>query len=341
MMSSDAKTSPPSSSKQLARPRSPEQPPPSQAHLSRNFLDSLQWSSSVILRFAVFIFLRWIPTSLAWPLIPVAYTIYLASWLLKDHSVKRLLASWNNEVGSSDLKELATAVTVTKPEIGEQVGNSHKAQYPSPSIFSTAYGLISGLSIRSRRVNLLNLGLHTLAFAFFLDSYASPYIFPSHFEHNLIFHRIADVGPTHSKVHLRWPEPIPLFEGLEETSEGSGILRDGMVRSANPLRLVYREITPPLSKLFVGATNRWERGPLVPLSEQDDWTATVSITNLWPNTEYEYRLAWAHNNTFISPHRLIEFEQQIGADVPASADLLSAGNTFVGGRQFHFESRQA
>lgn len=320
---------------------------------TRSVLDLLQFFASFLVRIGSYLFLRWIPSKLAWPALPIAYGVYVFTWLIKDVGVRRTIRNWENAQASSDLTELAKGVEINGEKIGSQVGNSHKAEKrksksavtstnvtpPAAGFFGKVFALVTGLSVPSRSVNLFNLTLHTVVVALFLDSFASPYIFPSHYEHNLIFHRVADIGPTHAKVQVRWPEPIPLFEGLEEATEGSGILRDGMQRVEKPFRLVYREINTPIDgSLSAGRTaNRWERGPLIRLSPEDDWVSTVSIANLWPSTEYEYRLAWAHNNTFVSPHRLLEFEGvSHGSEdlvLGGSEKLLAGSNiNFVGGR---------
>ncbi|CAO1614130.1 unnamed protein product [Sympodiomycopsis kandeliae] len=315
-----------------------------QQHHNRSLLDFLQALTSIVFRLGAYLFLRWIPGKATWPALPIVYTIYLLTWLIKDVGVRTAIRNWENAVPSKDLKELANGVSIGKEKIGSQVGNSHKAETnsqsavtatnvspPSSGFFGKIFALITGLSVPNRNINLFNLAVHTTLLGLFLDSFASPYLFPSHYDHNLIFHRVGDIGPTHAKIQVRWPEPIPLFEGLEETTQGSGILRDGSERVEKPFRLVYREINSPIDgSLAAGrAANRWERGPLIPLSPEDDWVSTVSLSNLWPSTEYEYRLAWAHNNTFVSPHRLLDFQ----GEWHGSGSLLSASNVnFVGGR---------
>lgn len=171
--------------------------------------------------------------------------------------------------------------------------------------------IVLGLSSRSRKVNLWALGLHTLLLLWFLDSYAAPYLFPSHYEYNLHFARVAALGPTEAKLSFRYPHPLPPLDGILEDMQsetGGGIAGTGpgvLGEEANPepMRVVWREASGPGglmgSDLFGRqVARRWERGPLVRLTEEADWTATVRLAGLWPATEYEFRLAWTHNNSF-------------------------------------------
>lgn len=292
-----------------------KQKKPMSTDLARSPIDIFQCICSLLVRLGVFLFLRWIPTSLAWPALPIAFAGYTLSWLINDYRVRHLIKAWHNAPGGKDLQLLADGVQVNSEKIGRTIGSEHRAEAsprPSPSLVSTLKSFVTGVSVPSRRVNVVNFTIHLLAFALFIDSYASPYLFPSYYEHNLIFHRVADIGPTHAKVHIRWPEPIPLFQGFEEDVQGSGVLRDGLQRIPKPFRLVYRELptgeSQSKSSTFVAA--RWERGPLFELTPEDDWLSTVTVDNLWPSTQYEYRIAWAHNNTFVSSHRLVEFESE-------------------------------
>lgn len=317
----DAALMPDAEAKKSRAGNGASQPPsPSPSRL----VSFVQGTSSILTRLGVFLFLRWVPSSLAWPALPIAFAIYAVCWLGRDWSIS------SNRAAANELQQLANNVDVKEGKIGKTIGNEHTSETnakPSRlSLFGALRALVTGVSTPlSRKVNLLNLAVHGLLFAFFLDSYASPYLFPSHYEHNLVFHRVADIGPTHAKVHVRWPDPIPLFEGLQEDVPGSGVLRDGMQRVTKPFRLVYRESVARTSP----TVNRWERGPLLEIDEKDDWVATATLSNLWPSTEYEYRLAWAHNNTFVSPQRLIDFEHDWTQ--PHEDWLTGSAPMFIGG----------
>lgn len=296
-----------------------------------SLLSIVQCSSSIITRLGIYLFLRWVPSSLAWPAIPIAFAVYALCWLIKQPASSSSRAA-------NELQQLANGVDVQGEKMGKSVGNKHNAEDNSArgaSWFSAARSLISGISHpHSPRINTLSLLLlHALPFLLFLDSYSSPYLFPSHYAHSLLFNRVASISPTSAKIHVRWPEPIPLFEGLAEDVPGSGVLRDGMTRVERPFRVVYREVVGPSG---MGGVNRWERGPLVEVKEENDWTATVTLGNLWPATQYEYRLAWAHNNTFVDPQRLVDFEsdwtQALSLRSPSPSAWLGASPPqFVGG----------
>lgn len=114
---------------------------------------------------------------------------------------------------------------------------------------------------------------------------------------------------------------------IEEDSAGGslgGLLRSGrdIFSNPEPVRIVYREIYGTgFSSSSAGAgaaedeaslagspgsidgrprssPKRWERGPLLRLTEAEDWTASAKLESLWPATEYEWRLAFVHNSTF-------------------------------------------
>lgn len=180
--------------------------------------------------------------------------------------------------------------------------------------------LMFGQSTRSTTLNRIIFAGHTIIFLFFLDSIWSPLLYPSHYEHTLQFARVGALSPKSATVHVRYPYPLGHEEDyydalLEEDSDvGSvgGALKDmqALLASPQPIRIVYREVysTAIASAIQNGGesvdsrprTNRkrWERGPLLTLTADSDWTAAAKIENLWPATEYEWRLAFAHNSTF-------------------------------------------
>lgn len=366
--------------------------------LSRGISDTVQVMASVVFRLATFIFLRWIPSGpLGWPVIPTAYALYTLFWLLHDWRVRSYLSSFVHtsqlSAAKHDLKRLGekletnaigqnSVITRTDAVKNEVVPDNRQNGNMTPleaelelrplSAWEMIKTVVLGHSTRSRIFNLSCFAAHTLLFLFYLDFFTSPYLFPSHLEHNLYFSRVGAIGPTSATVHVRYPFPLghsyddgeggeDLLAGLpfgkrnrrseratwgalieEEATDGSlgGFLHDGngVFHNPEPLRIVYREIvdvgrsaasfssssSPPSSRgPYAGQSSsssddeaalagspasidgrpratqrRWERGPLLRLTAESDWTASGTIDNLWPATQYEWRLAFVHNSTF-------------------------------------------
>ena len=104
-------------------------------------------------------------------------------------------------------------------------------------------------------------------------------------------------------------------DGLWENDIEGDVLQDASQLEA-PVRVVWRSApeseASPVDALRSGTAlrnaRRWERGPLLHLTEDTDWTATATLKDLWPATRYEWRLAFVHNNTFAPlPERPVSF----------------------------------
>lgn len=233
-------------------------------------LVTLQSLCSVLLLLVAFFYLRIMPNGVG--IVSVyAYFIYVAAWLLFELCVR-----------------------------------AHTSQRPN------VLALVTGQSTSCRRFNLVQLCIYTFVTLFVLDSYFSPYMFPSHREHSVRFARMGALSPSTATLHVRYPEPLPPLTGLWD----SGIedtLQDAEKISAVPVRVVWRRVVDAdASKLTAPSAvrdpRRWERGPVLTLSNATDWTATTTLTDLWPATRYEWRLAFVHNNTFAPlPERPIQF----------------------------------
>ncbi|EPQ25985.1 uncharacterized protein PFL1_06440 [Pseudozyma flocculosa PF-1] len=356
------------------------------------FTGFLQLISSLLFKLTVYIFLRWIPSRAAHPVIPALYTVYLLTSLLRDYRLRSAIRRYLEQHDLADpdasthLKQLAERIETSEPKlqdkkVGEPVSNSPspaaKGQQSQPASISKGKGapsyakvaaegsealkgasdsdsdatavaggkpraagprrkvgrltipeilkaLVFGVSTRSPRLNFYILLAHTIALAMFLDSFFSPYLFPSHWDYNLSFARVGAISPTSAKVHVRYPHPLPPFDGLQEDMSDelgfSGILRDGLQASPEPVRVIWRRLPELGERQFLqdgaaagleketGLSRRWERGPLLRLTEETDWTTTAVLDNLWPSTRYEWRLAFVHNNTFTPvPERAQQF----------------------------------
>lgn len=75
----------------------------------------------------------------------------------------------------------------------------------------------------------------------------------------MVFTRIGAVYPDAAKVVVRYPTT-----GNETTNE---------------IQILYKEV---LADGFA-----WKDGPVVSLSEENDWVNVTKLEGLWPNTEYE------------------------------------------------------
>lgn len=188
-----------------------------------------------------------------------------------------------------------------------EVRCAHKKESARPSLRS----LIFGYSIPNRMWNAVLLAGHTLLLLFVLDLYLAPYLFPSYRESSLRFARVGALSPTTATLQVRYPEPLPRLTGLWETGI-QGQLTDAAGLNEAPLRVVWRHVQEQDNTIrkpsAVRDPRRWERGPVLHLSNETDWTTTATLTDLFPATKYEWRLAFVHNNTFAPmPARPIQF----------------------------------
>lgn len=240
---------------------------------------ALETAASILFRLVVFVFLRVIPGRFAFNAVYL-FGAYALAWSVYELSL------------------------------------CARGQYAPTSPKEGVLAFVLGRSTRDRRVNLAQLAVHALLLLLFLDSYYSPYMFPSYRESHLRFARIGALSPTSATLHVRYPHPLPVLDGLWENDIEGGVLQDASKLDETPVRVVWRA-APELDvsaqdMLRAGATvreaRRWERGPLLKLTENADWTATATLHDLWPATRYEWHLAFVHNNTFAPlPERPVPF----------------------------------
>ncbi len=221
-------------------------------------------------------------------------------------------------IGAAAADPAAAAIVPDVPS--KAAPRSRRRTRRSAGVFERLKGLLFGVSTRSLGLNRFSLLANTLIMAFFLDSLLSPYIFPSHWEYNLRFFRTGGVSHRSAKVHVRYPFPFgaPLYEQLKDGSaSSSGALPPyteidpALLFNPHPLRVIYREVMPvsttPNAQLVLKEAARWERGPLLRLTPEADWTASATLSDLWPATEYEWTIAFAHNHTRPSQERTQRF----------------------------------
>ncbi|KAF5376561.1 hypothetical protein D9757_008275 [Collybiopsis confluens] len=142
---------------------------------------------------------------------------------------------------------------------------------PARASVSPATALLFSIRSPSRIIRWVNIAINTLLFLCALDLSLSPYFDDAS---NVIFSRIGAVSDSSVKILVRYPD-------LNET-----------------IHLVWRE-----SKS--GAA--WSKGPVFELQEENDWVDTVTLSGLWPNTNYEYALAGANSSLLAYPGSSLPF----------------------------------
>lgn len=91
---------------------------------SVGILSLVQASSSILFKFAVFVFLRWIPTSLAFPVIPVVYAVYVVTSFYHDYVIRNAISTHltkHNQAAARDLQQLANKIEVTDSKVPTKV----------------------------------------------------------------------------------------------------------------------------------------------------------------------------------------------------------------------------
>ncbi|GAC93284.1 alkaline phosphatase [Pseudozyma hubeiensis SY62] len=337
---------------------------------SGGLVSIVQALSSLLFKFSVYVFLRWIPTSLAYPVIPTLYAVYVLTSIYRDYTIRNAISSHLAKDAARSLQQLANKVEVTdskiqskstaKPvenkPIGQNGGTPTKPASSSASYADVAKGvkaasssqsssassahsaagtklrrtnpvemlkaLVLGTSTRSSRFNFYVVLAHTLAFALFLDSFFSPYLFPSHWDYNLSFARTGALGPTYAKIHVRYPPPellgapnasavlspqlVDAIDALAVDTALSSATHKA-TSSPQPIELLVkyrRALNLTLDDDALRSTPRafgkqylanhdslWLNGPLITLRAENDWTATALIDELWPSTTYEWGLS--------------------------------------------------
>ncbi|SPO28554.1 uncharacterized protein UTRI_04432 [Ustilago trichophora] len=339
---------------------------------SGGLLGLIQAISSLLFKFAVYVFLRWIPTSLAYPVIPALYAVYVLTSIYRDRVIRNAITdhiSRHDQAAARDLQQLAEKVEVTDTKIqikatakpienkpsdqnngipvkpasssvsyadvakgakkapsvsNTSTSTSHRAAHSNlgrTSPFEVLKALVFGTSTRSSRFNFYVILAHTLAFAVFLDSFLSPYLFPSHWDYNLAFARTGALGPTYAKVHVRYPPPElagvpnaspvltpPLANSFDSLAVDTPLDTAGSIQqTVQPIELLvkyrralnlteeddaFRKTTRAYGKQYLASHDSlWLNGPLITLRPENDWTATALIDDLWPSTTYEWGLS--------------------------------------------------
>ncbi|KAF9070321.1 PhoD-like phosphatase-domain-containing protein [Rhodocollybia butyracea] len=142
---------------------------------------------------------------------------------------------------------------------------------PARGNANPAAAVIFSLKTPSRVIKMTNIAINSLLFVCFLDLSISPYFDDAG---DVVFSRIGALSDSSAKVLVRYPK-------LNET-----------------IHLVWRESRP---------NTAWSKGPTLVLEEENDWVDTVTLSGLWPSTNYEYALAGTNSSLLAYPASPLSF----------------------------------
>ncbi|TFK42850.1 PhoD-like phosphatase-domain-containing protein [Crucibulum laeve] len=156
----------------------------------------------------------------------------------------------------------------------DTVKQAAHSQRPNP-----VTAILLSLPTASRRVNILNLLINTLLLIATIDFAITPFFDSAS---DVTFTRVGAVYPDAVKIAIRYPQP-------NATSE-------------NDFLVIWRESS------VNGTEHSWKTGPRFRPSLHFDWMDTVRLDNLWPETSYEYMLAFPNGTLLPYPTTPIQFQ---------------------------------
>ncbi|MBW0491633.1 hypothetical protein O181_031348 [Austropuccinia psidii MF-1] len=301
---------------------------------------------SIQLRFAIWVFLRWIPTSQAPNIILSLFLFYCLAWWNCQKRLKQtnLIDQFNKEIiiqdipnpnipvldinsnlptldDSTDLNSVlqiaasnqqsTSQIKLPSSEIDPLLSKPIKKldqKSTSPSKFTRFLKFLIGFITDSIILNRLNFLINLILILFCLDYTFRTLLFNG--EENLSFSRVGAVGETWAKIHVRIPNP-----DLDEINRNKKI----------GAKLIYRPMEP---------VGEWISSLDLITSNLSDWTTTAKIEQLWPNTLYEYRLT-----TLDSIHQTHQLFPTVGHFKTApDSSLLSASKSDGGSFTFAYTS---
>ncbi|KAJ7582448.1 PhoD-like phosphatase-domain-containing protein [Mycena floridula] len=160
------------------------------------------------------------------------------------------------------LAHLLSSPWLVKPRAAQKEKDEPPVCPPQKQL-SLATALFS-LPISSTRLRNITVAINSIIFFACLEFTATPYLDTAR---DLSFTRVGAVYPDSAKIVVRYP------------AAGND--------TKNDVQIFWRQVVADLNE----TAYPWRDGPLVSLSEEQDWTSTVKLSGLWPSTAYEYALA--------------------------------------------------
>ncbi|PPQ98839.1 hypothetical protein CVT24_003393 [Panaeolus cyanescens] len=184
--------------------------------------------------------------------------------------ILHIISLWSHQRSKLPAKK-ELKVSEEKQNGSSQV-NGH-APPIAPKDVNPWLALLFSLPAKSRVLNRFNIIINTLLFAAALDLTLTPFLDPAT---DVIFARVGAVYPDAAKVIVRFP--------AQNTTQ-------------HTLRVRYRQI----DARDAPNSSPWRDGPLLDLSQEHDWVNTTKLTNLWPDTLYEYTISGSETDQLSYP----------------------------------------
>jgi alkaline phosphatase D len=214
-----------------------------------------RWSvgfSTILLRLLAYIFLRWIPSHVLWPVIIFLWILFIVSFitLLYLDLEASLPVVTIEETDVVEIVDTGAEPVAVETEI-ETITVEQPRETKSGSWMETVYlGIPNSNPLLSVATALFNASLLLMT----LDLTFRAYLF--HPATDLAFHRPIPTSPYSTNIFIRSPPEAPL-----------------------PLRIFYK----PLDNLA------WHTGPIADEFENHtDYTSVIPLNGLRPGTRYEY-----------------------------------------------------
>lgn len=245
--------------------------------------DKITTATSILLRLSIYVFLRWIPTSIVPPLATALTAVYVPSFLASFWSTSPY------QVVSDEI-DIITKETVAQGDDTPDVAGSPQAgvveeldveetvtvEEKDPRILQT---LLTGCPSPSSALwSWLTFAINVVMMGMMLDLiYRAPVLYP---QYDLSFARVGYVSDKSAKLLVREPSLAKL-----------------------PISVSYRFADPPLS-LDSGHRphdTAWKHASTIEwLSEETDYTAAVEIAQLRPDTKYQWAVSNNHTGYFVT-----------------------------------------
>ncbi|KAF2718983.1 alkaline phosphatase [Polychaeton citri CBS 116435] len=236
-------------------------------------MDSITLASSLVLRLCCYVFFRWIPGSHFPALIATCFAVYTPSFL---YSI------WHTtpyKVVSDEL-DIVARQTIDRDEPDEpaeiEVNETIEVEERGPEILKTlATGLPSPTSLFWSAVTfVINAVLALMA----LDLVYRATVF--HPSHGLSMARTGYVSSNTARILVREPDAhhYPIFAS-------------------------YRYADPPTYGFRTHDTSWKSAGKIAWLEEDTDYTGSLTIADLKPDTKYQWVVSNNHTGTFITAPR--------------------------------------